>query len=965
MAQNEDYSFELLPERVADSDEFTDQAHQHAADTLYEMISEDKHGVTIGIEGTLGSGKSTVINLLDQKMQAKPAGEDESKQVLFTFDAWAHSGDSLRRAFLVELASSLIEAVTEQNAKNALSGIRKQLTNREKVLRSRTEKSSTNFGTFLTFAALMVPVGAGILSGVDYSTLVAPWSPADKTISWPLFTGFLIAIGPLLALILYWRLRNPTELPEGETNNAALSRWSRIREINSECTDESLAFNLEPTSIEFESSFNKILSIAQQEGKISKVVIVLDNLDRIEQADLQNVWATLQTFFQKRSAPTSQDEKTSKDEKASQDEKQSIQNNVQFLVPFDREKFEDLWADKNTQLFTYRNADNLEPNNDSLERSKALSFLEKSLQATIDVPPVLPSSWVEYLKSCLDTALVNWPREEKTEAVECVKSLQSENPTPPTPRQIRAIINRAAPIKKRRGNQKSTKAVFSYAFHRHFESASAFRQRLLTANSPSASSRGTFDQDLLKEMSGILFGVTANRGLELLLQEPIIHAFQSNNANELIELANRFKNGFEVAMRNCKVRWMISESLSPEEQWHPSIALSALLDGYDLPQRKEYVEPFCDALKFQFLAWTSSGFEFAQTFAALVKHSEDKESHLCWLSENSKLLASDLFNNQPVASEARTRQLTKILQYLKSKNCSPRSFTPKRLSIDQWGRWLQICDRLNLDDDSEIFSLISLSEELTGEFIDTLDPNISGLNEPDLYALHRSVTLFPEDPNWRALADRTFQWFQQHSGNPELDSLYTLVFTLLLELDRGYTKNLRSVVSRDIFWQRLPDEEILCLNYLALIYMAVKDSNNLPNNDDVKFFCNNKHVSETCDQTLRFAEALSCTDEIWHLANAGLAHAKQIILQGESENLFSGEVGAKHLDKLSEGDFEESEIGYIAKKLIKFGSFSGILSEIRNDPVTYKKNISIFHKYGDQETRNEIQEILKTMSAEN
>ena len=156
---------------------------------------------------------------------------------------------------------------------------------------------------------------------------------------------------------------------------------------------------MEPTSIEFESSFNKILSIAQQEGKISKVVIVLDNLDRIEQADLQNVWATLQTFFQKRSAPTSQDEK------ASQDEKQSIQNNVQFLVPFDREKFEDLWADKNTQLFTYRNADNLEPNNDSLERSKALSFLEKSLQATMTflLPPIIVG---RIPKSCLDTALV-------------------------------------------------------------------------------------------------------------------------------------------------------------------------------------------------------------------------------------------------------------------------------------------------------------------------------------------------------------------------------------------------------------------------------------------------------------------------------------------------------------------------------------------------------------------------------
>ena len=592
MAQNEDYSFKLLPERVADSDEFTDQAHRHAADTLYEMISEDKHGVTIGIEGTLGSGKSTVINLLAKKMQPQTADEDESKQVLFTFDAWAHSGDSLRRAFLVELASSLIEAVTEQNAQNALSDIRKQLTNRKKVLSSHTEKSSTNFGTFLTFAALMVPVGAGILSGVDYSTLVTPWSPADKTISWPLVTGILIAIGPLLSLILYWRRFGKIDLPGGETKTEEAIKWSLIREIDTERTDESLAFNLEPTSIEFESSFDKILSIAQQEGKISKVVIVLDNLDRIEQADLQNVWATLQTFFQKRSAPTSQDEKTSKDEKASQDEKQSIQNNVQFLVPFDREKFENLWAEKNTQLFTYRTADNQEPNNDSLERSKALSFLEKSLQATIDVPPVLPSSWVEYLRHCLDESVEKWPDKEKTNALECVKSLQSENPTPPTPRQIRAIINRAAPIKKRWGNEKGTKAIFSYAFHRHFESASAFRKRLLTANNPSGSSRGTFDQVLLKEMSGILFGVTADRGLELLLQEPIIHAFQSNNADELKRLADQFKSGFDVAMGNCKARWMISESSSPKEQYNHSITLSKLLDSYDLPQKKITLSPF-------------------------------------------------------------------------------------------------------------------------------------------------------------------------------------------------------------------------------------------------------------------------------------------------------------------------------------------------------------------------------------
>lgn len=367
-------------------------------------------------------------------------------------------------------------------------------------------------------------------------------------------------------------------------------------------------------------------------------------------------------------------------------------------------------------------------------------------------------------------------------------------------------------------------------------------------------------------------------------------------------------------------------------------------------------------MKFRFSEWSSSQFDFARTFADLVEHSEDKESHIFWLSENSKLLASDLFNNLSNGSSTRTRQLTKILQYLKSKNCSPRSFTPKNLSIDEWGSWLQICDRLHLDDDSEIFSFISLSEKLTREFIGAFHTDVSGLNGPPLYALHRSVTLFPEDPNWRALADRTFQWFQQHSGNPELDSLYTLVFTLLLKLDRDYTENLRSVVSKDIFWQRLQNKEILCLNYLALIYMADNYSNNLPENADVKVFWNDEHEIEKCNQTLNFAEALSCTDEIWHLAKAGMAHAKQIILQSESATLFSGKVGSSCVDKLSEGGFEESEIRSVVEKLKTAGSFEKILSEITKEPMAHKKIIVSFHKFGDTETKKKLQKILKTMS---
>jgi hypothetical protein len=71
MPQSNDYSFKLLPERVADSDKFTAQAHTKAAVALYEMISEDDHGVTIGIEGDVGIGQINGHQFAGKEIQNK------------------------------------------------------------------------------------------------------------------------------------------------------------------------------------------------------------------------------------------------------------------------------------------------------------------------------------------------------------------------------------------------------------------------------------------------------------------------------------------------------------------------------------------------------------------------------------------------------------------------------------------------------------------------------------------------------------------------------------------------------------------------------------------------------------------------------------------------------------------------------------------------------------------------------
>ena len=90
------YKFKILSEDVATQYLFEDQTHERVSENLYQTIKDASKGVTIGLEGSWGSGKSTVIKLLKDKL----AKNNEEKTLFFMFDAWAHDGDPLRRIFL-------------------------------------------------------------------------------------------------------------------------------------------------------------------------------------------------------------------------------------------------------------------------------------------------------------------------------------------------------------------------------------------------------------------------------------------------------------------------------------------------------------------------------------------------------------------------------------------------------------------------------------------------------------------------------------------------------------------------------------------------------------------------------------------------------------------------------------------------------------------------------------------------
>lgn len=68
-------------------------------DTVVQIIENSNTPFTIGLFGGWGSGKSSIIKTLDEKLKGDRAGKAE----VFIYDAWKYSKDSFRRTFILEL----------------------------------------------------------------------------------------------------------------------------------------------------------------------------------------------------------------------------------------------------------------------------------------------------------------------------------------------------------------------------------------------------------------------------------------------------------------------------------------------------------------------------------------------------------------------------------------------------------------------------------------------------------------------------------------------------------------------------------------------------------------------------------------------------------------------------------------------------------------------------------------------
>jgi hypothetical protein len=594
----------LVEDLPANEDAFTTEnelgPHARVAQAIVETIETADGGKVLGLEGSWGAGKSTVVNLVTLKL----AGNEN---ILATsFDAWAHEGDPLRRTFLETLVLNLKQRkwVHESHWKNKLD----LLANRRKSVQTTSTKKLTLLGILIAFSIMFVPIGISMVSAWlrDNSIIFnKSYEPA-----WQFIIGMILALLPLVVSILYavslfvsrpfsWRKPFTTIKIRDMTSWSFLDGHSDVTVVS-----ESLE-TPNPTSLEFGDMFRDLLHDALK-GSNRKLLLVIDNLDRADVADALRIWSTLQIFLQD-----------------TQSRSQEWFRRVWILVPYDPDGLQKLWQG-GSESVTTRDVDGMSHSSKSAQQGVAESFFEKSFQVRFQVPPLMLSGWKTLLFRLLMIALPDHKDDDRHKIYRVIDLFRRDRIATPTPRQLKAMVNQIGAIHRQ----------WSHAFpidHIAYFVLQGLSRRDLIAglrasSTPTKDAIRLLGADLRGSMAGLAFNVPATKGVELLLSQMIYNSLTDKDANPtgISDLADEHGSGFWQTLEQVADERFNDLAPSTLARIAQAFETTRMLDRTEYVETTNVVKALRNAAR-QVTDWAPFDAQVGSGIAALVRVIRDNE----------------------------------------------------------------------------------------------------------------------------------------------------------------------------------------------------------------------------------------------------------------------------------------------------------------------------------------------------
>jgi Cdc6-like AAA superfamily ATPase len=602
LMENQTCKTVLLSDEPASTDWFG--SHDKLAIALADLISNEPGGRAIALTGSWGSGKSSTVKFFSEKL--------DKRTRVFVFNAWNHQGDPLRRTFLEQLTDYL-------ENESWLSSASEWSKKKDKLAGRRTTQNTIStpllnpYGKLLVVSLLLTPIGLAMFSRLGVEK-VPDWLP--KLGAWLASAPLLCLVLVLIAYLVSLGLRKAGVTTKVDWFDRFLG-WSDKRldifavllNKSTTETDSETVESGQPTSIEFQKYFNELMNDALC-GNTNKLVIVIDNLDRIDPEDALALWSTMTTFFDfgpKTNCPWL--------------------TSLWLIVPFDPTALSRLWPEPIQK--------NLEEQKDGENNSKGLAFksddlarvfVDKTFATAFHVPPPVRSDWRTYLVDQLAKALPDHAERGEDEFHSVYRIYQlgglSQNRSP-TPREIKIFVNKLGAIHRQRRDEIKLplQALYVVLSNRTWDLEEKLRAATdgeLLGSIP----LGLVGSEWRTALAAIHFNAPRDKALQLLLGTKTEKALLSGEPDKLkeFEKISGITQVIEDVVGGNAAEWAANETVS--------LALAArALSGSGLADDSSLIGSWrmiCDAARLV-TSWTRISSEVGEGIVNILQHCKQEE----------------------------------------------------------------------------------------------------------------------------------------------------------------------------------------------------------------------------------------------------------------------------------------------------------------------------------------------------
>ena len=395
-------------------DLFAGQAHQRIAEEIAQQLLHPSVPHVIGLDGGWGAGKSNIIEIVRRKAQEKKKVGDV---LFFTYNAWGHQGDPLRRSILEELTRCIVHsntALADEKERENWDEKLKTLTSQRKEVSTKTfPKLSAGIIVFLLVIPL-TPVFNAIAKALP--AFLNQWTEGIVTAT-PILLALIYTVIKIRCKLFKWlrmlfNRKMRCKFRRKKMNSRKEKKRSSFESFLSELfylykggvqeteTHEEV-YSSEATSTQFKDWIDKL-----DKALKARLVIVIDDMDRLPARSVQELWAAIHTLFT-----------------------EVKYERIKVIVPFDRSHLISAFREENIQ------------GKDSTPKCYGNDFIDKTFDAVYRVPPPILSDWKDYLSTQWKTAFGEEPRGSITQIYDLLADGK-------TPREIIAFINECVTIKR-------------------------------------------------------------------------------------------------------------------------------------------------------------------------------------------------------------------------------------------------------------------------------------------------------------------------------------------------------------------------------------------------------------------------------------------------------------------------------------------------------------------------------------